>query len=319
MVHRPRTDVVFEMNGRWMASSSGAETPRALTGERLLVLDAGLALLVVVGVWLLRFGPVGVALLAVALLGVAVQWLLRRKEANWVPLGSKLALRALIVAGCAVAVVRLAPGRPGQALWAALAVILLIAALALETVLVRAARFKVPMVSNLPGVPAPRRSRDDTRPAAYASATATAIGLVLAATAAPALWWFVVAVVAMVPYLLLGLDGRAKILATRRLRTDIPAAVAAYAPEFVVYTSRPDDASYQVMMWLPHLQADRPAVPDRHPERRAGGGAGRADRRSRRRGPADRRSGGARWCRRCGRRSTRTRRRATAPSSATST
>ena len=30
--------------------------------------------------------------------------------------------------------------------------------------------------------------------------------------------------------------------------------MAAYAPDFVVYTSRPDDASYQITMWLPYLE-----------------------------------------------------------------
>ncbi|HYI54734.1 MAG TPA: CDP-glycerol glycerophosphotransferase family protein, partial [Microlunatus sp.] len=59
---------------------------------------------------------------------------------------------------------------------------------------------------------------------------------------------------ALVPAVLLALDGRAKILATRRQREIIPAALAAYAPEFVVYTSRPDDASYQITMWLPYLR-----------------------------------------------------------------
>ena len=32
------------------------------------------------------------------------------------------------------------------------------------------------------------------------------------------------------------------------------AAVADYGPEFYVYTSRPDDASYQIQMWLPYLE-----------------------------------------------------------------
>ena len=40
----------------------------------------------------------------------------------------------------------------------------------------------------------------------------------------------------------------------RQLRAQIPQAVARYAPEFVLYTSRPDDASYQILMWLPYLK-----------------------------------------------------------------
>ena len=193
MVHRPRTDVVFEMNGRWMASSSGAETPRALTGERLLVLDAGLALLVVVGRRLLRFGPVGVALLAVALLGVAVQWLLRRKEANWVPLGRQVgragADRRRLRGGGRPAW----PGTPGAGT---------VGRLGGEPAHRRAGAGDGARpgraVHGPDGVQparcaAPRRSRDDTRPAAYASGIATAIGLVLAATSAVRRcggWWW---------------------------------------------------------------------------------------------------------------------------------
>ncbi|MFP5282759.1 MAG: CDP-glycerol glycerophosphotransferase family protein, partial [Actinomycetes bacterium] len=60
--------------------------------------------------------------------------------------------------------------------------------------------------------------------------------------------------VAAVPAFVVAVSGRAKILAARRLRTAVPEAFAAYAPEFVLYTSRPDDASYQVTMWLPYLQ-----------------------------------------------------------------
>src|SRR5690606_37232845 len=36
-------------------------------------------------------------------------------------------------------------------------------------------------------------------------------------------------------------------------------AIAAYGPRFVIYTARPDDASYQVLMWLPYLE--RAGVP----------------------------------------------------------
>ena len=43
-------------------------------------------------------------------------------------------------------------------------------------------------------------------------------------------------------------------MAARRRRALVPQAVADYAPEFIVYTSRPDDASYQILMWLPYLQ-----------------------------------------------------------------
>ena len=63
-----------------------------------------------------------------------------------------------------------------------------------------------------------------------------------------------ISLLAVAPVAVLAVDGRSKIVLARRLRRLVPRAVAAYAPDFVVYTSRPDDASYQVMMWLPYLQ-----------------------------------------------------------------
>ena len=80
------------------------------------------------------------------------------------------------------------------------------------------------------------------------------MGLLLAALGASSWWWVIISLVAVVPVAVQAVDGRAKIVLARRLRRLVPRAVAAYAPDFVVYTSRPDDASYQVMMWLPYLQ-----------------------------------------------------------------
>ena len=45
-----------------------------------------------------------------------------------------------------------------------------------------------------------------------------------------------------------------RLLASRAIERRIDEAVADYGPEFYVYTARPDDASYQVQMWLPYLE-----------------------------------------------------------------
>ena len=46
--------------------------------------------------------------------------------------------------------------------------------------------------------------------------------------------------------------GRAR--ASRAVESNLGTALRQYAPDFIIYTARPDDASYQVAMWLPYLQ-----------------------------------------------------------------
>ena len=103
-------------------------------------------------------------------------------------------------------------------------------------------------------LPTRRPSRDLGPVAVAASAVGTTAGLLLAALGASSWWWTLISLLAVVPVAVLAVDGRGKVLLARRLRRLVPRAVAAYAPDFVVYTSRPDDASYQVTMWLPYLQ-----------------------------------------------------------------
>ena len=156
----------------------------------------------------------------------------------------------------------------GQALGAALAASVLVGSIVVEPFVARAARFKVPLAVRLPGLPTRRERRDLGWLAVICSVGATAVGLLGSVLGAPAWLWAVVAVVAVLPVLVAAIDGRAKVLFARRLRTQLPDAVARYQPEFVVYTSRPDDASYQVMMWLPYLQRAGRAVHDHRPEQR---------------------------------------------------
>ncbi len=126
--------------------------------------------------------------------------------------------------------------------------------IAVEPFVARAARFAVPVAARLPGVTTRRSLPDLGVPAVATSLVATAAGLLLAAIGASAWWWPLLGVLAVVPIVAITLEGRAKIVAARRQRATVPRALAAYAPDFVVYTSRPDDASYQVLMWLPYLQ-----------------------------------------------------------------
>jgi len=237
-----------------------------------LVTDALLALLAVCGAVLLLAGSdVGLLALAVAQLGLAGQllWQRRRRGPGWSPLSSAQVLRALVAAGTAVAVVA-GTTRPGAAgplpgdplpaassaagLVAGVAAAALIGALVAEPYVARAVRFQVPVAVRLPGLPAAPPVPDRGPQAVAASLVAVAAGLLVALLGASPWWWLLICLLAVVPLGLLAVAGRAKIVLARRVRTQVRQAVADYAPEFILYTSRPDDASYQVLMWLPYLE-----------------------------------------------------------------
>ena len=120
----------------------------------------------------------------------------------------------------------------------------------------------VPLVSELPGLrPAPAKLnlRVVTQ---RLSVIALIAGVILGTLTATGYWsartttwlWLLAAVTMTVLPTISLIRAVRRILAGRRIERAVSAAVSEYAPEFVLYTSRPDDASYQVLMWLPYLQ-----------------------------------------------------------------
>ncbi|QXQ08936.1 CDP-glycerol glycerophosphotransferase family protein [Paeniglutamicibacter sp. Y32M11] len=109
-------------------------------------------------------------------------------------------------------------------------------------------------VLNLPGTePLPRVLRMN-KSIVLGQLLFLGLGVLAATTALSAGWWLLGGSIVVV------LSGIRAISVTRRRRTNyrnekrIGELVADYAPEFAIYTARPDDASYQVAMWLPYLQ-----------------------------------------------------------------
>jgi CDP-glycerol glycerophosphotransferase (TagB/SpsB family) len=219
-------------------------------------LDCLIVLLAFAGVALAlggsRWAPLWVLVSVLGMAGQLLQTALERTE-EWSPLGRSLVLRGAAVAATAVCFAASAPGRQ-QAVGAACGAAILVGSIAVEPLVARATRFKVPIAVRLPNLPTRRPLRDLGPIAVAASAAATIVGLGLSALGASSWWWVAISVLAVAPVAVLVVDGRGKVILARRLRRLVPRAVAAYAPDFVVYTSRPDDASYQVMMWLPYLQ-----------------------------------------------------------------
>ena len=124
------------------------------------------------------------------------------------------------------------------------------------------------VVVNLPGVrPVPEPPFD---PGWLTALTLVdlALGAVLAAVAAPGWTLFVLVALTVVPAVLTVLHaGRANHQSRRAVR-QIPAALEALAPRFVVYYAAVQGARYQLGMWLPYLdRLNRPyVVITRNPE-----------------------------------------------------
>ncbi len=132
----------------------------------------------------------------------------------------------------------------------------LIAALSLIAVqpVARISAVHVPVVANVPGLPPAPEPWTHNRQLDVLALLAVAAGVVLAASGLPGWPWLLLSlVVAARPGLALIWAGR-RLLAGRAIERRIDETVADYAPEFYVYTSRPDDASYQIQMWLPYLE-----------------------------------------------------------------
>jgi CDP-glycerol glycerophosphotransferase (TagB/SpsB family) len=221
-----------------------------------VILDCVIVLLAFIGLVLaLRGSPWAPLWVLLSVLGTAGQFVQTRLERaeEWSPLGRSLVLRGTAATATAACLTAAVPGR-SQAFGAALGAAILVGSIVVEPIVARATRFKVPIATRLPNLPTRRLMRDLGPVAVAASLAATAVGLLLAALSAASWWWALIGLLAVLPVVVLAVDGRGKVLLARRLRRLVPRAVAAYAPDFVVYTSRPDDASYQVTMWLPYLQ-----------------------------------------------------------------
>ena len=239
-----------------MADPEQTQANRLIVQE--LATDVTAVVAATIGVGALLLGPrsPGLVLLVVTLVAVAVREVRRGRDSvppGW-QLGVALVPRTFLVVGVAIALAPPAATSSTAGLAAGIGAALLIAVLASEPLLRRAASHRVRFVANLAGAPADPPQRNLVTPTIAVNLTAAALGCLIAVLGGSPWWWTVVSALALVPAVLLALDGRRKILASRQLRDVVPAAVAAYAPEFVVYTSRPDDASYQVTMWLPYLK-----------------------------------------------------------------
>ncbi len=138
--------------------------------------------------------------------------------------------------------------------WAGLATLMLTGVIAVEDLVLRLLRLPVPFVHALPGVRPPTAPSRLVPAISWFSVAGLILGAAFWLVGVPGWCWTLVALISLVPMAWVVVHTRARRRAGAALLRRIPAALADYAPEFVLYTARPDDASYQVTMWLPYLQ-----------------------------------------------------------------
>ncbi|QDP96882.1 hypothetical protein FOE78_14015 [Microlunatus elymi] len=139
------------------------------------------------------------------------------------------------------------------ALWIGVGIAVLICTIAIEPFLVRLLRLPAPYARGLPGQPRLPERTASAWLIAPISLLVTALVAVLGAAGSPGWIGLLVAVAGVLPAGALVRQVRARRRVAARLQRNLADAVADYRPEFVLYTARPDDASYQLIMWLPYL------------------------------------------------------------------
>jgi hypothetical protein len=195
-----------------------------------------------------------VLLLPPIAIGLQLQRSRTAARPEWMPLGNIAAgPRAVSVIAVAVAFA-LVPAGPEQRSAAALAVFVSLCCLATEPLIGRASRYTVPVAAHLPAVAKRAPDRELGSLAVLTGVCSSALGAVLLALHVSAWWWLLVVLLAAVPLGLVVVLAARRIIAGRRQRRAVPVALARYRPDFLLYTGRPDDASYQLTMWLDYFR-----------------------------------------------------------------
>lgn len=183
---------------------------------------------------------------------VVLLWDTYRLWAKRSRLGHRAAVRALGTAAVGLAFAWGAT-QPGSVWTAAIAGVLVATPIFFESLLARGTHNSAPFVANLPGVRVYSDLGRVDRPLVTFSAIVIGAGAVLAWAGVSPGGWLGLALILDVAYLTIAIIAYARIRRNADAKSKIADAVADYAPEFYIYTARPDDASYQILMWLPYL------------------------------------------------------------------
>ena len=166
-------------------------------------------------------------------------------------LGSHVLVRVMVLLGAGAAY---DARRPAEApvVWTLVSVLLL--AVLGEPLLRRILGGRRFVAAHLVGLPDVPTERLPTVAVPLTSVVVTVAGLALGALEVTAWVWFALVAFTLVVPVVVGLDGLQRRRVAGNAQRSLATAVRLHAPEFVVYAGRPEEASYQVEMWLPYLK-----------------------------------------------------------------
>ena len=185
-----------------------------------------------------------------AVLGVTV-WDTFRLWKKRSRLGHRAVVRALLATAVSVAFATASNGI--DVVLGAIAGAAVAGPIFFESLLAKGTNKKETFVAHLPGVRTYSSLKNFDRPLLTASEIAIAIGALAAWSGTGPQLWLIIALALDVLYLALAIATYTRIRWNAVAKSSLHDAVKSYGPEFYIYTSRPDDASYQVAMWLPYL------------------------------------------------------------------
>lgn len=109
-------------------------------------------------------------------------------------------------------------------------------------------------ILNLPGAPPAPRVCRMTLTIVYLQLAFLGYGVLVAAMDLSALGWFLLGLVISSLMLMRAVSVFFRRRYNGKIERELHSLLAEFAPEFAIYAARPDDASYQVAMWLPYLE-----------------------------------------------------------------
>jgi CDP-glycerol glycerophosphotransferase (TagB/SpsB family) len=139
--------------------------------------------------------------------------------------------------------------------WASVAAVILIAGpLFFESLLAKGTNSKAVYAAHLPGARLYGPMSEVDKPMVTFSTAIIACGLTIATLDWGVTIWLVLAILLETGYVSIGITAFVRFRRNKLTKSRLGLLMSDYAPEFYVYTSRPDDASYQIRMWLPYLE-----------------------------------------------------------------
>lgn len=228
-----------------------ALTRKYLNSSLSSVLSYGLSALGAVActVIALSSGPYNI-FIALALFVLA--WDTYRLWAKRSRLGHRAVVRTLVAAAAAFAFIF--QDSEHETVWpTTIAAVLIIFPVFFESLLAKGARNKANFFAHLPGVRIYSAIDRIDRPMVTVSASVIAVGVILSGLGFGSTIWLVLAILLDLGYLAITFVAYIRIRRNAEAKAQVAEAVADYGPEFYIYTSRPDVASYQITMWLPYL------------------------------------------------------------------